>query len=59
MLSKLWKSSRPRTARRRAFDFRFLERFRKDTCGGVLIYTAFMIPVILGVSGLSVDGSLW
>ncbi len=59
MLSKLWKSSRPRNARRRAFDFRFLARFRKDTCGGVLIYTAFMIPVILGISGLAVDASLW
>ena len=59
MLLKLWKSSRPRNARRRAFDFRFLARFRKDTCGGVLIYTAFMLPVILGVSGLAVDGSLW
>ena len=59
MMSKLWKSSRPRNARRRAFDFRFLERFRKDTCGGVLIYSAFMIPVILGVSGLSVDVGAW
>ena len=59
MLLKLWKSSRPRNARRRAFDFRFLARFRKDTCGGVLIYIAFMLPVLLGVSGLAVDASLW
>ncbi len=59
MMSKLWKSSRPRNARRRAFDFGFLERFRKDTCGAVLIYSAFMIPIILGVSGLSVDVGSW
>ncbi len=59
MLSKLRRSSRPRNARCRAFDFGFLARFRKDTCGGVLIYTAFMLPVILGVSGLAVDTSLW
>ncbi len=43
MLSKLRRSSRPRNARRRAFDFRFLGRFRKDTCGGVLIYTTLNI----------------
>ncbi len=59
MLSKLWKSSRPRNARRRAFDFLFLERFRKDTCGGVLVYTGLMLPVLLAVSGMAVDGSLW
>ncbi len=36
MLSKLWKSSRPRNARRRAFDPQLLARFRKDTSGTVL-----------------------
>ncbi len=59
LLSKLRRSSRPGNACRRALDFRFLERFRKDTSGAVLIYSAFMIPVILAVSGLAVDVSLW
>ncbi len=59
LLSKLSRSSRPGNACRRAFNFRFLERFRKDTCGAVLIYSAFMIPIILGVSGLSVDVGSW
>ena len=58
MLSKLWNSSRPRSARR-AFDLRFLQRFGKDTHGGVLVYTAFMLPVLLGISGLSVDAGTW
>jgi hypothetical protein len=59
LLSKLRRSSRPGNACRRAFDFRFLERFRKDTCGAVLIYSAFMIPIILGAAGLSVDVGGW
>ncbi len=59
MLLKLWTSSRLGNACRCVLDFRFLARFRKDTCGGVLIYFAFMLPVLLGVSGLAVDASLW
>ena len=59
MLSKLWRTSRPRNARCRVFDFRFLERFYRDRSGAVLIYMAFMLPVVLGVSGLSVDVGLW
>lgn len=58
MLSKLWKLSCPRSARR-AFDLRFLQRFGKDARGGVLVYTAFMLPVLLGISGLSVDAGTW
>lgn len=38
---------------------RFCARFRKDKSGGVLIYTGVMLPVLLGVSGLSVDVGLW
>jgi hypothetical protein len=53
MLSKLWKSSRPGDARR-AFDRDVLKRFREDTHGGVLVYVAIMLPVLLGVSGLPV-----
>jgi hypothetical protein len=36
-----------------------LTGFCRDKSGGVLIYTAFMLPVILGVAGLAVDASLW
>ncbi len=36
-----------------------LARFYRDKSGAVLIYSAFMIPVILGVAGLSVDVSSW
>ncbi len=36
-----------------------LTRFYRDKSGAVLIYSAFMIPVILGVSGLSVDVGSW
>ena len=58
MLSKLWNSSRPREDRP-AFDCDLLKRFREDTHGGVLVYMGIMLPVLLGVSGLAVDGSLW
>ncbi len=44
MLSKLWKSSWPRNVRRRAFDQ--FERFRKDARGGVMVYTAFALPIL-------------
>ncbi len=36
-----------------------LTRFCRDRSGGVLIYTALMLPVLLGVSGLALDASLW
>ncbi len=36
-----------------------LTHFCRDRSGGVLIYIAFMMPVILGVAGLAVDASLW
>ncbi len=58
MLSKLWNSSRPREDRR-AFDCELLKRFRDDTHGGVLVYMAIMLPILLGVSGLALDASLW
>ncbi len=58
MLSKLWNSSRPREDRR-AFDCDLLKRFRDDSHGGVLVYMGIMLPVLLGVSGLALDGSLW
>ncbi len=59
MLSKLRRSSRPRNARCRALDFQLFARFRKDTSGAVLIYSAFILSIILGVTGLSVDVSYW
>ena len=58
MLSKLWKPSRPREDRR-AFDCDLLKRFREDTHGGVLVYMGIMLPVLLGVSGLALDASIW
>ncbi len=59
MTSKLLQSSRLRKARRRTSDLGFLQRFGKNTHGGVLVYTAFILPVLLGVCGLSVDASMW
>ena len=56
---------------RRAQDFRrlqldrarscrqFLARFKRDTGGGAMIYAGLALPVLLGVSGLAVDGSFW
>lgn len=34
-------------------------RFLKDERGGVLIYSAFAIPLLLGVAGLAVDIASW
>jgi hypothetical protein len=34
-------------------------RFRDDAHGGVLVYMGIMLPVLLGVSGLALDASLW
>ena len=59
MMSRLWKPSRPGIARPRTFDLRFFQRFGKDTHGGVLIYFAIVLPILLGVSGLSVDIGSW
>ncbi len=46
-------------SRRRDFDSQLFERFRKDASGGVLIYFGFILSIILGVTGLSVDVSYW
>ncbi len=46
-------------SRRRDFDSQLFERFRKDASGGVLIYVGFILSIILGVTGLSVDVSYW
>jgi hypothetical protein len=43
----------------RAFNAGTLGRFRKDTCGGVMIYIGLALPVLLGFSGMAVDGSIW
>jgi hypothetical protein len=59
MMSKPSNPSRPRKARRHTLDLRFLKRFGKDTHGGVLVYTAFMLPILLGICGLSVDVGTW
>ena len=59
MVSKLLTASRLRNARRRALDLRFFRRFSKDTHGGVLVYTAFALPILLGISGLSIDAGTW
>ncbi len=59
MLSKSWNSSRPQNALCRVLDIDLLKRFRTDTCGGVMIYVGLMLPVLLGVTGMAVDGSIW
>lgn len=51
--------SRRLAAARRALGARALRRFGKDTFGGVMIYVGLAMPVLLGVSGLAVDGSIW
>jgi hypothetical protein len=59
MMSKLLKMSGLRKAPRRTFGHRLFQCFCKDVHGGVLVYTAFMLPVLLGISGLSVDAGTW
>ncbi len=59
MMSKLSNPSRPRNTRRRVFDRRFLRDFAEYTHGAVLVYMAIMLPILLGVSGLALDASLW
>jgi hypothetical protein len=58
MASKLWNSSRPREDRP-TFDRDLLKRLREDTHGGVLVYMGIMLPVLLGISGLALDASIW
>ena len=36
-----------------------LKRFWQEKSGGVIVYTAFAIPVLLGAVGLAVDAGLW
>ena len=48
--------------RRRASDRparQDLSHFWKDNCGGAMIYIGLSLPVLLGFSGLAVDGSIW
>lgn len=59
MMSKLLNQGRLRMPRRRAFDLRLLQRFGEDNHGGVLVYTALALPILLGISGLSVDVGTW
>ncbi len=40
------------------FDIEQTIRFGRDRSGGVLIYTAFALPLLLGVAGLAVDVSV-
>jgi len=59
MASKLLNSNRRKTAQSSALNLRFLRRFGQETHGGVMAYVGIMLPVMLGVSGLALDGSLW
>ena len=43
----------------RTLDRRFFQRFAGDTHGGVMAYMGIMLPVMLGIAGLALDGSLW
>ena len=58
MLSKLWISSRPRKTRH-VFDRALIARFCDDDHGGAFAYVGLMLPVLLGISGLALDASLW
>ena len=51
--------NRPKDTRRHSLDCRFFQRFAKDTHGGAMAYIGIMLPVMLGVSGLALDASLW
>ena len=39
--------------------YRRLLRFCRESCGGVMVYTGLMLPVLLGFAGLSVDVGVW
>lgn len=58
-MSKLMQPNRPRKPRRRSFDLSFLESFRQDTHGGVMVYVGIMLPVLIGISGMALDVSIW
>ena len=58
MLSELWTTHRTGD-RRRTFDAEVVKRFREDTDGGVLAFIGIALPVLLGVSGLALDASVW
>jgi hypothetical protein len=45
--------------RRHVFGLELPKRFRDDTHGSVMAYIGIMLPVMLGVSGLALDVSLW
>ncbi len=59
MKSKLSNPSHPKDARRGNFGPRFLQRFAQDTHGSVMAYVGIMLPVMLGITGLALDTSLW
>ncbi|MEJ2122754.1 MAG: pilus assembly protein TadG-related protein, partial [Alphaproteobacteria bacterium] len=46
-------------ARHRGLSARFFRKFQKDVQGGVMIYVGLALPILLGVSGLALDGSIW
>ena len=43
----------------RAILGKLLSRAWRDESGGVLVYTAILLPVVLGFAGLSTDVGLW
>lgn len=44
---------------RDAHGISWISRFWQDKSGGVMVYTALALPMLLGVTGLSVDVSAW
>lgn len=56
---KLVQPNRRKTLRRRGFGRRFIGGFCRDTRGSVMAYMGIMLPVMLGITGLALDGSLW
>jgi Flp pilus assembly protein TadG len=55
---KVSRTSRFRNASRALCAGTF-RRFWKDTYGGAMIYIGLSLPVLLGFSGMAVDGSIW
>lgn len=58
----MWKLVQPirqKDRHRCESESRSFRQFAKDMHGGVLVYTALVLPMLLGISGLAVDVSTW
>jgi hypothetical protein len=58
-MRKLGEAIRPQGPRRFGLAGAWLRGFCRDAHGGAMVYIGVMLPVMLGVTGLALDGSLW